>query len=187
MGPTLITPALLIPAAFAQKPPLTLDDFFNGVEIPHLRISPDGHAVVISARHADWEKQFFRKDLWLYRDSGAPNQRLTQLTQSGHDTDPQWSPDGRWIAFLSDRKVPAEENEEAGSGDSKGVTQLYLISTDGGEALPVTVGEEEVHAITTALHEPSQRTLCERRAGNPQSSGMDDHHEADRHPPDARQ
>jgi hypothetical protein len=31
-----------------QKPPLTLDDFFNSVEIRSLQISPDGHEVLVS-------------------------------------------------------------------------------------------------------------------------------------------
>src|SRR5690349_1896273 len=99
-----------LPLAFAQKPRLTLDDFFNGVDIRDVELSADGRAVVISAQRADWDKQYFRKDLWLYRDDSPANQRLVQLTQSGHDTDPQFSPDGKWVAFLSDRKAGGDES-----------------------------------------------------------------------------
>jgi hypothetical protein len=41
--------------------------------------------------------------LWLYRDDGRGAGSLTQFTHSGRDSKPQWSPDGRWIAFLSER------------------------------------------------------------------------------------
>ena len=85
------------------KPKLTLDEFFNFVSFPSVKMAPDGEAVVIETERADWEKQLFRKELWLYRIlSGGGN--LLQLTQAGHDTQPQWSPDSRWIAFLSERK-----------------------------------------------------------------------------------
>jgi dipeptidyl aminopeptidase/acylaminoacyl peptidase len=147
-------------ASAQTKSKLTLDEFFNGVSFPDVALSPDGNSVVIVSERADWERQIFRRDLWLYRDDGKPRS-LIQLTQSGHDSDPQWSADGRWIAFLSDRKLAAEKS--ADSDDEKGsaakdkskakdkddeVSQIYLISPNGGEAFAVTQGEEEVHAFS---------------------------------------
>ncbi len=98
---TVLTCALAVTAQ--SKPKLTLDEFFNSVSFPALEISPDGHSVVIVAERADWDQQIFRNDLWLYRDDGKVGS-LIQLTQSGHDSEPKWSPDGKWIAFLSERK-----------------------------------------------------------------------------------
>ncbi len=138
----------------ADKPKLTLDEFFNYVDYPAIRISPDGHAVVIEAEHADWDQSIFRKDLWLYRDNGQQEGTLTQLTRSGHDTNPQWSPDGRWIAFFSERK--AAESKEKDFAEGNDTAQLYLISPNGGEAFPVTEGEEEIHAFAWS---PDSRTL----------------------------
>jgi dipeptidyl aminopeptidase/acylaminoacyl peptidase len=138
----------------ADKPKLTLDEFFNYVDYPAIRISPDGHAVVIEAERADWDQSIFRKDLWLYRDNGQQEGTLTQLTRSGHDTNPQWSPDGRWIAFFSERK--AAESKEKDFAEGNDTAQLYLISPNGGEAFPVTEGEEEVHAFAWS---PDSRTL----------------------------
>src|SRR5579864_1127009 len=76
-----------------EKPKLTLDDFFNAVSFSALAVSPDGNLVVIETDRADWDQQIFRKDLWLYRDANGGS--LVQLTESGHDKNPQWSPDGR--------------------------------------------------------------------------------------------
>jgi acylaminoacyl-peptidase len=144
---TLLVLAAMIPvsAHAADKPKITLDEFFNYVEYPAIQLSPDGHAIVIETERADWEQSIFRKDLWLYRDSGQGDGTLTQLTRSGHDTDPQWSPDGRWIAFLSERK-PLDSKEKDATEDND-TAQLYLISPNGGEPFPVTEGEEEVHAF----------------------------------------
>ncbi len=138
--------------ALAQKPSLTLDEFFNSVSFDAVRISPDARSVVIGVVRADWEQNIFRRDLYLYRDATGGG-TLTQLTQSGRDGDPQWSPDGRWIAFLSERKVAAGKNKSAGKDDDadakdKEVTQIYLISPDGGEAFAATQGDEEVHSFT---------------------------------------
>jgi dipeptidyl aminopeptidase/acylaminoacyl peptidase len=132
-----------------SKPKLTLDDFFNSVSFPSVEISPDGNAVVIAAERADWVQQIFRHDLWLYHDDGKGGS-LIQLTQSGHDSEPKWSPDGRWIAFLSERKPPAEKGDDSDSdSDAKDEpAQVYLIPPNGGEAFPVTQGEEEVHTFS---------------------------------------
>src|ERR1035437_6318426 len=101
--------------AQTTKPKLTLDEFFNSVGFTAAKVSPDGNSVVIATEKADWEQQIFRKELWLYRTANAS---LAQLTQSGHDTAPQWSPDGQWIAFLSERKVA--EGKDADTEEGKG-------------------------------------------------------------------
>jgi dipeptidyl aminopeptidase/acylaminoacyl peptidase len=149
-----------------SKPKLAFDEFFNSVEITALEISPDGNSVVIGTERADWDQQIFRTDLWFYRDVRKDDVRknddrkdddgkagsLIQLTQSGHDSEPKWSPDGRWIAFISERKTSSEKSDEADDSDSdskaEDTSQLYLISPSGGEAIPVTQGEEDVHAFS---------------------------------------
>ena len=155
--------------AQSAKPKLTLDEFFNSVSFPDLKVSPDGSSVVIETERADWDRQIFRKELWLYRTASG---NLTQLTESGHDSSPQWSPDGRWIAFLSERKAYEAKDGDAGDGkkrstankggnqpkvetkdddkDRGDVAQLFLISPNGGEAFGVTSGEEEVHSFAWA-------------------------------------
>jgi dipeptidyl aminopeptidase/acylaminoacyl peptidase len=132
-----------------NKPKLTLDEFFNAVSYSTVALSPDGNSVVIETDRADWDQQIFRTDLWLYHDDGKGGS-LIQLTQSGHDVDPKWSPDGRWIAFLSERKSSSEkDSDSADDKDDKGETsQIYLISPSGGEAIPLTQGQEEVHTFS---------------------------------------
>src|SRR4051812_6172469 len=135
----------LLASAFGQttaKPRMSFDEFFNDVEINDVNISPDGHAVLIGTSRPDWEQETFRRDLWLWREGGA----LVQLTRSGHDSDADWSPDGKWIAFISDRKVSSEK-ADASSSDEGPVSQVYLIAASGGEAFPITSGDEDVHAF----------------------------------------
>ena len=149
-------------ASAQGKPKLTLDEFFNSVDFPAISISPDGNSVVIVVERPDWDQKIFRTDLWLYRDNAnvaTPIEpALIQLTQSGHDSNPKWSPDGRWIAFLTERKASPEKDSVADNekgrandkdkSDNEDTTQIYLISPTGGEAIPLTHGEEEVHTFS---------------------------------------
>jgi dipeptidyl aminopeptidase/acylaminoacyl peptidase len=161
-------------AAADAKPKLTLDEFFNSVDYPAIAISPDGNSVAIVVERPDWDQKIFRTDLWLYRDASktaSPTDPvLIQLTQSGHDTGPKWSPDGRWIAFLSERKSSSEKDsdsdedkaknkspgkdkegkdkEDKDKSDKGETAQIYLISPAGGESIPLTSGEEEVHTFS---------------------------------------
>lgn len=147
-------------AVAADKPKITLDEFFNYVSFDAVQIAPDGNSVVIGVDRADWDRQIFQSDLWLYREGGPSGDgSLIQLTQSGHDYSPRWSPDGRWIAFVSERKSDSgkEDSEDASSDDSdKTISQIYLISPAGGEAFAITSGDESVHAFCWA---PDSKTI----------------------------
>jgi dipeptidyl aminopeptidase/acylaminoacyl peptidase len=130
-----------------QKASLTLDDFFESVEIRSVQISPSGHEVVIETVSRDWAASHYRNDLWIYRDAGGGS--LVPIPQSG--SAPQWSPDGRWIAFLSEQdaagggsKNPKDEEKQA-SGNAG--ARVYVVSADGGTALAVTSGEQEIHSF----------------------------------------
>jgi dipeptidyl aminopeptidase/acylaminoacyl peptidase len=130
LGLLLLAPLYGQSSAHPQR--LTLDEAFNYVQIQSVAISPDGRAVVIGIRRPDWKKERFEQTLWLYR-SGT----IRQLTENDSDHNPVWSPDGKWIAFLSKR----------GAAESSLATQIYMISTTGGEAFPVTHGDGGIDAF----------------------------------------
>src|SRR5580698_6542283 len=154
----LLTCISLRPSQAQTKPKLTLDEFFNSVGFTAVELSPEGNSVVIVTERADWDQQIFRHDLWLWRERDDKSDSLIQLTQSGHDSEPKWSPDGKWIAFLSERKTGAGKSDDSDSDSSSKdeTSQLYVISPNGGEAIPLTQGEEEVHAFSWS---PDSQTI----------------------------
>jgi len=86
-------------------------------------ISADGRLAVVTVTRYDVEENRAYTDLWLYPTSGGAGRQLT--SNAAADTAPRFSPDGKFIAFVSKR------------GDDKNA-QLYLIAVDGGEALRLT-------------------------------------------------
>ena len=87
-------------------------------------ISPDGKwvAYTVSEPLLEGEKSEFRTHIFLASTDGKTDFQFTQGDKSC--TNPQWSPDGQWLAFLSSR------------GGEK--TNLWLIRTQGGEAEKLT-------------------------------------------------
>jgi dipeptidyl aminopeptidase/acylaminoacyl peptidase len=88
-------------------------------------ISPDGKRVVYEVSRTNWEDNAFERDLWIADTATGEGHQLTASKKSS--TNAAWSPDGKWIAFLSDR--PGQI-----SGSPEGKKQIYVISADGGEA-----------------------------------------------------
>jgi dipeptidyl aminopeptidase/acylaminoacyl peptidase len=134
----------LVSSAQTPKPPITLDEYLNNTEIKEAHLSPDGSAVVIATESPDWKANNFRHDLWLWTAQAG----LRPLTHSGSEENAQWSPDGKWVAFVSDRALSGEADDdgEPSSDDSK-ADRLWLIPVSGGEALPLYREKLDVHAF----------------------------------------
>jgi dipeptidyl aminopeptidase/acylaminoacyl peptidase len=94
-------------------------------------VDPSGHVVVFSVTTLDREDNRYRSQLWLH-DLRTGEQRAMTSGEC-RDTQPRWSPDGRRIAFVSDRKT---NDVPAG--------QLWVISASGGEARRLT---SHAHAV----------------------------------------
>ena len=135
--------AVASPAQTA-KPAITLDEFMNTTEITEAHPSPDGTAALIGTETPDWKANDFRHDLWLWTAQGG----LKPLTHSGSEESATWSPDGKWIAFVSDRALSGEAADDDGAASSEDAKadRLWVIPVAGGEALPLYREKLDVHA-----------------------------------------
>jgi dipeptidyl aminopeptidase/acylaminoacyl peptidase len=126
----------------SAKPTITLDEYLNTTSILSTSLSPDGSAAVIATEVPDWKASVNREDLWLW----TAKQGLQPLTHSGGDEHPQWSPDGKWIAFISDR-APSSSSDSDADGEGNKTSRIWIISAAGGEALPLYDEKLEVHTF----------------------------------------
>ena len=139
---------LLFPLfAVAQGPKntITLDEYLNTTEITATSLAPDASAAVIATETPDWKASVYRHNLWLWTAQGG----LKPLTHSGTDEEPRWSPDGKWIAFVSIRAPAGSEDGDADSENGKS-SRIWLIPSTGGEALPLYSEKLDVHAFAWA-------------------------------------
>jgi dipeptidyl aminopeptidase/acylaminoacyl peptidase len=111
----------------------TPTELMNFKNITDIQISPDQHRVLFTYTEANLDEGKNSFTSKIYR---------TNLTDPSHPVlfsspqfssfKPRWSPDGKWIAFLSNRT---------------GKTHLYLISSHGGEAIALTQGDNPVEGF----------------------------------------
>ncbi len=116
------------------------DDLYRLRIATEPRLSPDGRHAVVTLQTVAPGFDGYRHALWLVptEDGDAPR----QLTIGArHDRQPRFSPDGRTLAFISDRRALVEEEPGRGRRDDRDRKpahedrdQVYLLGLDGGEA-----------------------------------------------------
>ena len=108
--------------AAQSRRPLQSDDIFEIKTVGDPRISPDGAWVAYTVSRLDRKDDDADTDIYMVPTGGGPAVRLTSSKKP--ETSPRWSPDGRYLAFLSSR-----------DGNK---TQVYLLDRRGGDAEVLT-------------------------------------------------
>jgi dipeptidyl aminopeptidase/acylaminoacyl peptidase len=145
----------------AQRAPRP-EDLYD-LRVPtEVALSPDGRWVAFSVKAVAPGKDGYRTSLWVApADGEEPARQLT--VGARNDTTPRWSPDGRTIAFLSDRAAVLQAGgagAKAGKAEApkEGGTQVWLLPfADGGEARQLTDLPKDVEGIAWS---PDGRRLC---------------------------
>jgi dipeptidyl aminopeptidase/acylaminoacyl peptidase len=100
--PAITVPAMMAPAmtARAKRAPAP-EDIFAIKDIGDARVSPDGSRIIYTVTSMDRDKNQYTSNLWLVQTGGGTPTQIT--TGEASDTTPRWSPDGKKVAFASNR------------------------------------------------------------------------------------
>jgi len=101
---------------------ITIDDYFQVRDVGQPELSPDGQWVAYTVRTKMLKEDKNEQRLWMVSTHGGdPLPMTAEGVSSSH---PRWSPDGKYLAFLSSRNA--------------GKSQVWLLNRLGGEAVRLT-------------------------------------------------
>jgi dipeptidyl aminopeptidase/acylaminoacyl peptidase len=122
---------VLAQCAFAQQPApraINVDDYFQIRAVSDPQPSPDGKWVTYTVKTALLKEDKNEERIWMVSTAGGT---ATALTAEGNSSShARWSPDGKFIAFLSAR--------------DEGKSQVWLLNRLGGEAQRLTDTPQDV-------------------------------------------
>jgi dipeptidyl aminopeptidase/acylaminoacyl peptidase len=114
--------------------PITIDDYFQIQTVHDPQLSPDSQWVAYAVDKSTLKTDKNETRIWMIPVSGGDSLPMTaEGVSSSH---PRWSPDGKFLAFLSER--------------NEGKTQVWLLNRQGGEAQQLTDTPQDVEDFSWA-------------------------------------
>ena len=108
----------------SERRSLKLDDLFRIKNIGDPQVSPDGQWVAYVVSSTDVKADKSDSDVWMVSYDGKTDRQITFSTDS--ENSPRWSPDGKYLSFVSSRPGP-----------NRG-SQVWILDRNGGEARQLT-------------------------------------------------
>jgi dipeptidyl aminopeptidase/acylaminoacyl peptidase len=127
----------------ADKHPFGLQDLHRVRDVSEPALSPDGQWLAYTVSRHNLELDKTVSDVWRVSYDGKLGNQMTSGDEFSNDS-PKWSPDGKWLAFLSDR-----------GGDD--TAQVWAMPASGGEAKQLT---EFKSGVSDFVWSPDSRQLA---------------------------
>ncbi|HLE22345.1 MAG TPA: S9 family peptidase, partial [Vicinamibacteria bacterium] len=124
----------------AQPRALTIDDYFRFRNVSDPQISPDSLWIAYSVETANLEEDDTETRIWMVPAAGG--EPIPMTSEGSSASRPRWSPDGRYLAFLSDR------NDQE--------TQVWTLFRQGGDPVQRT---EVVQGVSSFDWSPDGRRM----------------------------
>ncbi|MCH8083217.1 MAG: PD40 domain-containing protein, partial [Myxococcales bacterium] len=143
-GSSIFAPTDSVAASKKIKPKLvTVDDYFRLGYVESPRISPDSRWIAYTVTTQNLEADESSSRIWMLPAAGGDPIPLSAVGESS--SSPRWSPDGKYLGFLSARKE-AKTQTSSPNGETLGSfyaengdrTQLWTLFREGGEAVQLT-------------------------------------------------
>jgi len=129
---TLLLALAIAPLALAQTPPaFTVDEMLKLKRLSDPQLSPDGTRIAFVLTEVNLDQNTRNNDIWVVPVSGGAPVKIAGTDRS--EDRPRWSPDGRQLAFVSNRD---------------GGSQIWVIPAAGGEPKKLTTIATEASGIT---------------------------------------
>jgi dipeptidyl aminopeptidase/acylaminoacyl peptidase len=155
----------LSPFAAAQSAPstppaaraITVDDVFEMRDVRDPQISDDGKWVAYTVSTASLKEDKTETRIWVAPAGGGD--AVVMTTEEVSSSHPRWSPDGKYLSFLSKR--------------NEGKTEVWLLNRIGGEAQRLTETIQDVddfawspdsRRLVLVLRDPTPEELDEAKA-----------------------
>lgn len=119
---------------------MTAEDLYAFRFLADAQLSPHGERVAFVVRSVAPERDGYRSAIWLVPFDGS-KEAVRFTSGGGQDAQPRWSPDGRTLAFVSDRAALGATGE--GKGKKGKPRNVFVLSLDGGEARQLTAFEDD--------------------------------------------